>query len=145
MKVGNLINVYVKRDKNKTRKLLMPRAILSIDRSSGTVTVSTGNRRTMDPAFKYVRAALAGGSFAMMVQESIGTVDREMSPALDDCTAVSDFDTATSTEQTVSHDDGFEGNISRVTSSKKDRVHISWTTENQFYFEVVTMVHDEKR
>lgn len=53
----------------------MPRAVLGIDRKSGTVTVPGTSARTKKTVFEEVRAALPEGFFVLMVHESIDTLD----------------------------------------------------------------------
>lgn len=130
LRVGDLIDVYVKCDADKRRKWLMSRAILTIDRSSGTGTGPTENSHAIDAAFEEVCAALAEDSFEMMVQESIVTVDRKFASAFDDYTSASDLDTATGTEHLVIRDDHCDDNLSLATPSNGDRVDISWPTNN---------------
>lgn len=84
--------------KDKRGKWLTPRTSLSINQSSGIVTVPTSNDRSINVAFEAVCAALAEDFFAVMVQENINTADREIGSALDDYKATLDLDTATNIE-----------------------------------------------
>ena len=82
--VGDLVEVFVKREKEKRGKWLTPRSVLSIDRASGSLTVPGAHGRTMTAAFEDVGIALDEDSFASMVQESIDTIDREITEALEE-------------------------------------------------------------
>lgn len=138
VRVGDLIEIYSKGKKDKRGRCLKLRSYLSLDCSSGTVTVPARNGCTTDAALEGGCAVLSKDSFAMVPQNSIKTIDRETASAPDEYTATLDLDTASSTERTVLPNDGFDDNVSLVSPSAGNQVKIFWSTDNQFHSGEVT-------
>lgn len=67
VQVGDLVEVFVNRDRKKNCNWLTPRSVLEIYRSSGTLTVFGSMGRTLKAAIKSAGMALEEDSFSSMV------------------------------------------------------------------------------
>lgn len=73
--VDDMVQTYVKHDKEKRGKWLSPLVILSFDRESETVTVSGASGHKMRAAVEDCRAAVTNEEFARMVQKISDSLD----------------------------------------------------------------------
>lgn len=59
-----MVQVYVKKEMDKSGKWLSSRVILNYDRKSGSVTITSGNEKSIAAAVGDVRPAVFDDSFA---------------------------------------------------------------------------------
>lgn len=82
-KVGDLIEIYIKRDPCKRGRWTSPRIVTSVDRDAGFVTVPGKNGKFVNAAFEDARLSLDEHSFAHSIKSAIDVVDNAISDTID--------------------------------------------------------------
>lgn len=80
--VGDLVKVYVKHEDEKRGKWFFLRTVLSFDRTSWTITVSSGNGETVCAVIEDVRPAVEEESFASAITKPNDQFEGRLDAAL---------------------------------------------------------------
>lgn len=119
--VGDLVQIYVKRDKEKRGKWFSPRTVLSFDKIAGIVTVDGAAGKTISAGVEDVRPAICNEEFALHVQEAIDCLDQSLDEILEpspDSSIVQD------TATTRADDVIFEGDVSKTFPATGDDIDV---------------------
>lgn len=143
--VGDWVQVFIKRDKEKRGRWLLPRIVLTYDRSVRTITVPGSNGKTISAAIEDTRPALADDSLAALVQEGIDRLDTELSDSLDHVhdpiPSSEDGPSATVARSTTSDNDETSIADPAVLTALGDLVEVFWPLDNKFYHGTVDTIH----
>lgn len=77
--LGDMVEVYVNRERERRGKWSSPLVFIKVDRSSWTVNVPPTRGNTMEAAVEDVRPAVDDGSFASHVHDSNDGLDDDLS------------------------------------------------------------------
>lgn len=142
--VGDMVQVFIKRDHEKRGKWTSPKLVLSYDKSSGIVTVPGTSGHTIKAAIEDVRLAITNSDLATSIQEAMDTLTLVVDNAIDD----------TITEKTInleerndehakdwasdSDEDG-NGGLTPLPATG-DSVEVYWPLDKAFYPAVISSV-----
>ena len=157
LSVGDLVEVYQKRDHEKRGKWSAPKPITSVNHKARSVTVPGKNGRTINVAFEDTRTAVRQDGFAQMVQDGMdlmtdiihdqfvsfptpaeGAVGASESSKEEHDPAVSHATSPDSENSAVDAD--FSAESSTVVPGIRDRISVFWPLQNQSF---IGTVHSE--
>lgn len=129
---GDMVEVFIKLEKEKRGKWSAPKPVLDFDPTSGIVTLPGTSGKKIKAAVEDVRSAIQENTLAQKIQEAIDNVDISLDRALDDMndTSIADGkhdipDTSEITEEV--------GPFISPLPSIGDKLEIYWPLENQYY------------
>ena len=149
--VGDMVEVYQKRDSEKRGKWSSPKPLLSVNHSARSVNVPGRNGREITVAFEDTRAALPQQSFAQLVQDGLDTLDDLTMDNLDmTSTAIEELDNANPDDSDTAglitddspsspsqikepNDDDFSTENPNAEPSVGDKVSVLWPLDAKFY------------
>ena len=127
---GDLVQVYVKRGKEKRGRWLSPRQVISINTDAGMLSVPGAAGRQISVAFEDARAAHVQSEITDMIQESIDKLDNGIEEILSTPDATSYNDQIQNSSQDLStdhlHINNYDDNEYHISSDNDDEnSHIS--------------------
>jgi len=148
---GDLVQVFIKLEKEKRGKWSSPRPILTFDKPSGIVTVPGSNGKVIKAAIEDTRHAIYENSLAKTIQEAIDELSIAIEDSLEDLPEERE-----PTGKSVYPTDGKYLEIDTQNCSDDDAeqmvdlpslgdtIEVYWPLESRFYPGVVSDIEDGK-
>lgn len=143
--VGDLVEVFIKRQHEKRGKWSPPRVVLSYDPSSRTITVPGSHGKTISSAIEDTRFAIQDNPLAIQIQQSIDQIDAELEHVTDCTDENPDAD-----EREFEHDKSPPFHHEYSTSECEpslprtgDCVDIFWPLDNSYYSGTVQSIDED--
>ena len=134
---GDLVQVYIQKDKEKKGKWSSPRTVLKIDKDSGIVTVPGSTGRPSSFAVEDVRLAVIDDDFAKHISETNDQLSDILEDALEAAVQAENSDNITN-EVSTEYVPDFDHDGEPVSSpSVGDRVEVYWPVDDMYYPGVV--------
>ena len=141
-KIGDLVQVFIKDGKAKRGSWSSPRAVLSIDSTSGTLTIPGRAGKTISAAVEDVRAARVDSDLTAMIQESIDQLDMNLVDCIDNSEQPQTAENADSRNENDQIGD-FNGTNDETLPISGDRISIFWPIDNRYYTGTVQSVESD--
>lgn len=147
IKIGDMVQVYVKNDKSKRGSWSSPRILLSIDDEAGSVVVPGRGGQRMSAAFEDLRLVPCEDPLSTIVQSAIDELDSY----IDELVNVSSSTDTPSSSQEKNLQDGSDVDVCDFSGEKPmrpsegDRVEIFWPLDDTYYPGKVTSIEDDGR
>jgi len=93
--VGDIVEVFIKRENEKRGKWTSPKPVISVDADTFSVTVPGKNGRKNRAAFEDIRLSVANDNFSKVIQDAIDALDASLDIYL------TDNDTTTGTDNSA--------------------------------------------
>lgn len=139
---GDLVQVFVRKEKEKRGKWLSARAVLSTDVTAGSVTVPDSNGKNITAAVEDTRHAIVDDDLAASVVESIDLISDSIDDfvsCLDDKNSQLD-EVGESTNDGKVPDDEHAADDRFVLPSVGNRLEVFWPIDQSFYPGTVSAV-----
>lgn len=147
VKAGDLVQVYLKNQKEKRGKWTDPRPVLSFDKISHSVTVPGKNGRTVNAAVEDVRLAVADNALARMIQESIDELQNALQIEIDEIPNDQKQGTIGNDQAPEDNESDHEVNASDDPMSPKpnigDSVEVYWPQDKTYYPGNIDTISDD--
>lgn len=132
---GDLVEIYIKQDKQKRGKWLSPRVILDFDPSTSSVTVPGSNGRTIRAAIEDVRHALSDVLFASIVRKANDEIDADIQEIVEQISSSqlngNVAESSSSLVRPISLPPLFASNEKSVEPNVDDLIEVYWPLEKK--------------
>ena len=145
--VGDMFEIYIKRQHEKRGKWSSPRVVLSYDPSSRTITVPGAHEKTISSAIEDTRFAIQDDPFAIQIQQSIDQLDTDLENVID-CKAVNrntddcDYE---NNDETAFHHQYSTSDCDPELPQAGDCVDVFWPLDNSYYSGTFQSIDEDGR
>lgn len=139
--VGDLVQVYLKSEKEKGGRWSSPRQILYINHDAGFVTVPGRSGKTINSAIEDVRTALPASDLTESIQSAIDEVDGAFNNVLENRVDLYSENEPAS-ENDVSAD-SFDNDDAAIIIGP--RIEIYWPADDQYYAGTVSDIDSDNK
>ena len=154
VKVDDIIQIFIREQKDKRGKWSVPKVILDFDRNSGTVAVPGKNGKTIKAAIEDVRPALPENTLASAVQDGIDTLSRSLDDVIDQLGSEAPYDTTEGSDfniagqpKSIDYVENFledtEENLTPL-PTVGDSIDVYWPLDDAFYTGKVSSINDDE-
>lgn len=130
LSVGDVVEVYQKKELGKRGKWSDPRPILSINHGARSLNIPGRRRREVTIAFEDGHLALQQQSFAHMVQEGIDALD---GLPIKELGTISDANPPNAAESSAAADADFSSHSDQAEPCIGDKISVLWPLDKEYY------------
>ena len=144
IRTGDLVQVYIKNEKQKRGSWSSPRQVLAIDHDGGFVVVPGRGSRKISAAFEDTRIAPGCDQLSVIIQSAVDELDE----SVDDIVSIATINDVNGTKADESSD-GASMDVTDFSSDERrlpsegDRIQVFWPLDNAYYSGEVINVNDD--